>query len=150
MPTETTTGETGYRTLLFEAALRAAATAHGLPAACRRRTCRASGTCMLRHQPWNGEIDRGCNPDFSVARAAAEHVEFIRLLDWIDPEGTVYGDIAAPHLEGGNKLGPRPPRAPDAWARAIAAAFGIPVPLRTGKGRPHPEPRRVKDPLPSS
>jgi hypothetical protein len=128
MPTETVSEDhTGYRTLLFEAALRAAATARGLPASCRRRTCRDSGTCMLRHQPWNGEIDRGCNPDFSIARAAAEHVEFIRLLGWIDPEGTVYDDIAAPHLEALPEFGPRPAPRPDAWAKAIAATFGIPM-----------------------
>lgn len=82
---------------------------------------------MLRHQPWNGEIDRGCCPDFSIARAAAEHVEFIRLLGWIDPEGTVYEDAARPHREADPWLGPRPPRKPDAWAKAIAAAFGIPA-----------------------
>jgi len=118
----------GYRTLLFEAALRAAATSAGLPASCRRRICRDSGTCMLRYQPWNGEIDRGCSPDFAIARAAAEHVEFIRLLGWIDPEGAVYDDIAAPHREAEPKLLPEPARQPDAWAKAIAAAFGIATP----------------------
>jgi hypothetical protein len=82
---------------------------------------------MLRHRPWNGEIDRGCNPSLAVARAAAEHVEFLRLLAWIDPEGTVYGSIAAPHLEADPKLGPKPARRPDAWAKAIATAFGIPM-----------------------
>ena len=116
----------GYDTLLFEAALLAAATSAGLPAACRRRTCRDSGRCMLRYQPWNGEIDRGCNPDFAVARRAAEHVEFLRLLGWIDPEGTVYEAITAPHLEADPGLGPRPARKPEAWAKAIAAAFAIP------------------------
>ncbi len=85
---------------------------------------------MMRYQPWNGQIDRGCNPDFTIARAAAEHVEFLQLLGWIDPEGSVYEDIAAPHREADdpNKLGPRPARKPEAWAKAIAAAFGIPNP----------------------
>jgi len=117
----------GYETLLFEAALRAAATARGLPASCRRRSCRDSAACMLRYQPWNGEVDRGCSPDFRVARAAAEHVEFLRLLAWIDPEGTVYEDTAAPHMDADdpNKLGPMPQPKPEAWARAIATAFGI-------------------------
>jgi hypothetical protein len=117
-----------FDSLLFETALQAAATAHGLPASCRRRTCRDSGTCMMRHQPWNGEIDRGCNPDFAIARAAAEHVEFLRLLAWIDPEGSVYDEITRPHLEADdpNKLGPKPARRPEAWAKAIAATFGIP------------------------
>jgi hypothetical protein len=120
-----------FDALLFETALQAAATAHGLPASCRRRTCRDSGTCMMRHQPWNGEIDRGCNPDFSIAHAAAEHIEFVRLLGWIDPEGTVYEDITRPHLEADdpNKLGSKPARRPEAWAKAIAAVFGIPAPL---------------------
>ena len=120
--------QTGYHTLLFETALQAAATARGLPASCRRRTCRDSGTCALRYQPWNGVIDRGCNPDFSIARAAAEHVEFLHLLGRIDPEGTVYEDITAPHLEGDPRLGPRPAPRPEVWAKAIAAAFGIPTP----------------------
>ena len=85
---------------------------------------------MMRHQPWNGEIDRGCSPTFAIARAAAEHVEFLLLLGWIDPEGTVYDGITRPHLEADdpNKLGPRPPRKPEAWAKAIAAAFAIPNP----------------------
>ncbi|MEP9386929.1 hypothetical protein [Mesorhizobium sp. KR9-304] len=119
---------TGYHTLLFETALQAAATARGLPASCRRRSCRDSGTCSLSYQPWNGGNDRGCNPDFSTARAAAEHIEFLHLLARIDPEGTVYEDITAPHLEADdpNRLGPRPTPRPEAWAKAIAAVFGIP------------------------
>ena len=124
--------ESGYHTLLFETALQAAATAHGLPASCRRRSCRDSGTCMLRYQPWNGCNDRGCNPDFAIARAAAEHVEFLHLLARVDPEGTVYEDITAPHLEADPRLGPRPARRPEAWAKAIAAAFGIPEPESRG------------------
>ena len=126
--------ESGYHTLLFETALQAAATAHGLPASCRRRSCRDSGTCMLRYQPWNGCNDRGCNPDFAIARAAAEHVEFLHLLARVDPEGTVYEDITAPHLEADPRLGPRPARRPEAWAKAIAAAFGIPPEPRVCRG----------------
>lgn len=126
MQTENPRGhQSGYHTLLFETALQAAATAAGLPASCRRRSCRDSGGCMLRHQPWNGCCDRGCSPDLAIARAAAAHVEFLRLLAWIDPEGTVYDEIAGPQLEADPKLGPRPARRPEAWAKAIAAAFGI-------------------------
>jgi hypothetical protein len=122
--------QTGYHTLLFETALQAAATAHGLPASCRKRTCRDSGQCALRYQPWNGCNDRGCNPDYTIARAAAEHVEFLHLLARIDPEGTVYDALCRPYLEAAdsNKLGPKPARKPEAWAKAIAAAFGIPTP----------------------
>ncbi len=120
-------------TLLFEAALRAAVTARGLPASCRRRACRTSGACALRYQPWNGAVDRGCNPGFDVVRAAADHVEFLRLLAWIDPEGDAYSGFAAPHMEGDPKLGPRlgtaPVPKPKAWAKAIAAAFGIVDPV---------------------
>ena len=36
---------------------------------------------MLRYQPWNGGNDRGCIPDYAVARAAAEHIEFLRYRD---------------------------------------------------------------------
>jgi hypothetical protein len=116
-----------FDTLLFETALQAAATSAGLPASCRRRSCRESGRCALRHQPWNGEIGRGCSPTLAVARAAAEYVEFLRLLAWIDPEGTVYDGIARPYLEADPRLGPKPARSPEAWAKAIAAAFGIPM-----------------------
>ena len=126
--------QTGYHTLLFETALQAAATARGLPASCRRRSCRDSGTCMLRYQPWNGCNDRGCNPDYAIARAAAEHVEFLHLLARIDPEGTIYEDITAPHLEADPRLGPRPARRSEAWAKAIAAAFGIPPEPRVHRG----------------
>ncbi|MEQ1941671.1 hypothetical protein ABMA32_04525 [Mesorhizobium sp. VNQ89] len=141
MPDEDHAGEyrTAFGPLLFETALRAAATAHGLPATCRRRACRESGICALSYQPWNGQIDRGCTPDFAVARAAAEHVEFLRLLGWIDPEGGVYDDLVAPDMETFPKLGPRPVPQPEVWARMIATAFAIPMPPRVRK-RPKAEP----------
>ena len=60
-----------FDTLLFETALQAAATSAGLPASCRRRSCRESGRCALRHQPWNSEIDRGCSPTFAWGLANA-------------------------------------------------------------------------------
>ena len=122
---------TAFGPLLFETALRAAATARGLPATCRRRACRESGICALRHQPWNGEIDRGCAPDFAVARAAAEHIEFLRILGWIDPEGGVYDDLVAPDMKTFPMLNPRPDYRPEVWARMIAATFAIPMPERS-------------------
>ena len=134
MPADDDNDASEYRTAfgpqLFEVALRAAATARGLPASCRRRACRSSGLCHLAHQPWNGAIDRGCSPDFSVARAAAEHVEFLRLLGWTDPEGGIYDDLAGPDLGTFPAVVPRPDYRPDSWAKSIAAAFAIPLPAR--------------------
>ena len=108
---------------VFELALKTAANAQGLPRSCRRRGCRTSGRCALRHEPETGIVDRGCALSFATALAAATHVEFLFALGAVDPDGSLYYEcVASPK----RREEPQSGRGPEPWARLMAKAFGIP------------------------
>ena len=122
-----------FDTLLFETALQAAAT-----------SARPARLLPPAHLPRQRNAARcATNPGTARSTAAAARPSPSRaprlnmssscdLLGRIDPEGSVYDASPAPHLEAVPHPGPKPQAKPgpsaEACAKAIAAAFGIPLP----------------------